>query len=237
MVKRFSGTSVAIVDYGMGNLFSVQRACERVGLNAKLAHTPESLLAADGVILPGVGAMPEAMRVLAATGLAEALRTCAARGTPLFGICLGMQLFMREGDEFGRHEGLGILPGAVRRFEGQDDEGRPLRVPHIGWSPILRPAGSSSHLAGDAWNGTPLAGIQEGESMYFVHSYYVVPDDHDLQISATRYGDVQFCSALARGNVFGCQFHPERSGEAGLRMYATFAQLIGSPAPKLEAQL
>ena len=237
MVRRSGVANVAIVDYGMGNLFSVQRACERVGLNAELAHTPESLLAADGVILPGVGAMPEAMRVLTATGLSEALRTCAARGTPLFGICLGMQLFMREGNEFGRHEGLGILSGTVRRFDDRDDDGRPLRVPHIGWSPILRRPGATDHLAGDSWKGTPLAGIHEGESMYFVHSYYVVAEEEDLQIATTQYGSVQFCSAVGRGNVFGCQFHPERSGEAGLRMYATFAQLIGSPAPKLEVQL
>lgn len=207
---------IAIADYGMGNLFSVQRACESVGVAAEPTERPEDLLAARAVILPGVGAMPDAMTALARTGLDAAIVKVAERGTPLLGICLGLQLFMEQGSEFTQHRGLGIIPGAVRRFEGVDENGRPLKVPHIGWNAI--------HPGGASWAATPLAPIAPGEFMYFVHSYYVVPERDEVVAARARYGSVDFCAAIARGNISGCQFHPERSGPRGLAIYRAFAE-------------
>jgi glutamine amidotransferase len=210
---------VAIVDYGMGNLYSVQRACDHAGLRAAITGSPDEVLQADAVILPGVGAMPDAMRALDASGLSEALREQAARGTLLFGVCLGMQLLMGEGSEFGVHRGLGLVPGSVRRFEGVHADGAPLKVPHIGWNAVW-PAPDRS------WHGTALETTPEGTYLYFVHSYYVMPEDPDVAIAWSRYGEVTFCSAIASGNVFGCQFHPERSGPQGLRIYRQVARLL-----------
>jgi glutamine amidotransferase len=221
-VSEAGGARVAVVDFGMGNLYSVERACTHVGLSARITGSPEDVLAADAIILPGVGAMPQAMQTLDATGLSSALREIVARGTPLFGVCLGMQLLMSEGSEFGPHAGLGFIPGVVRKFAGLQPDGTRLKVPHIGWNQVWR-RGSG---VGDRWAGTPLELTAEGEYMYFVHSYYVVPEDPAVQIAGTRYGDVEFCSAVAADNVFGCQFHPERSGPQGLRLYQRMARLL-----------
>jgi len=219
----------AIVDYGTGNLYSVRRACEHVGLAATITSSPAEVVEAEAVILPGVGAMPDAMAFLDERGLSDALREVARRGTPLLGVCLGMQLLMEEGSEFTRHPGLGILPGEVVRFPDQDREGGRLRVPHIGWNALHRPAGGS----GTGWEDTPLDGMPEGEYMYFVHSYHVVPARTELCASVSTYGGLEFCSAVARGNVFGCQFHPERSGPQGLRLYRAFARQVLARQPGL----
>lgn len=208
---------VAIVDYGTGNLYNVQRACSHEGLEASITAEPTRVLEADGVILPGVGSMPDAMAELDRCGLSEALREVAARGTPLFGICLGMQLLMEEGSEFTVHAGLGIVPGRVVRFAGADEAGAPLKVPHIGWNSVFPAPG------GRSWKGTPLDGSPEGVYVYFVHSYHAVPATDAVRVGVTRYGSVEFCSALASAAVFGCQFHPERSGPQGLQMYRRFA--------------
>lgn len=213
---------VAIVDYGLGNLYSVQRACEHVGLQAAIVSDPEEVRSAAGVILPGVGAMPTAMSRLRDTGLADALVDCARRETPLLGICLGLQLLMRTGSEFGEHQGLGIVGGRVVRFEATTEQGDPLRVPHIGWNAI-RPS------PGATWAGTPLEGTEPGTMMYFVHSFYVVPADPGVCVATARYGPVDFCAAIATGSVFACQFHPERSGPAGLALYERFARRIHHP--------
>jgi glutamine amidotransferase len=213
---------IAIVDYGTGNLYNVQRACAHTGLEAAITSSPDDVLGADGVILPGVGSMPDAMAELDRTGLSEALRTVARRGTPLFGICLGMQLLMAEGTEFQEHQGLGVIAGTVTRLAGRGSEGSPLKVPHIGWNSVAPPAGATTAR----WAGTPLASSSAGEYVYFVHSYRVVPADAGVVLAVTRYGDIEFCSALARGSVFGCQFHPERSGPHGLTMYREFAHLV-----------
>jgi glutamine amidotransferase len=195
-----------------------------VGLEAMITSSPDDVLTADGVVLPGVGAMPDAMQALDRLGLSEALRVVAVQDAPLFGICLGMQLLMEEGSEFVRHEGLGILPGRVVRFEGADAKGLKLKVPHIGWNAVRRPDSAE----GTIWAGTPLEVMDDGEFMYFVHSYYVELRSADILLGATRYGDVEFCSAVGRGNVFGCQFHPERSGVRGLDLYRHFARLLAA---------
>jgi imidazole glycerol-phosphate synthase subunit HisH len=217
---------VAIVDYGMGNLYSVQRACDHVGLSSELATSPERVLAADGVILPGVGAMPQAMDVLDRTGLSDAIRAAAAGGTPTFAVCLGLQLLMREGSEFSPHAGLGIIDGIVARLSGADDVGSPLRVPHIGWNRVEPPAGAAPRL----WDDTPLAPLGVDAYMYFVHSYYVVPADPGVVLATTRYGNTEFCSAVRQGAIFACQFHPERSGPLGLSMYESFAAAVSAAA-------
>lgn len=213
---------VAIVDYGSGNLYNVHRACQHVGLEAVITASPGEVLAAAGVLLPGVGSMPDAMAFLDEAGLSDALRSVAERGVPLLGICLGMQMLMEEGSEFTRHRGLGILAGEVLRFPGHGENGAELKIPHIGWNSVWRPTGATE----DPWRDTPLEATPDGEYMYFVHSYRVVPTDPGVRIGISRYGGVEFCSAVARGNTFGCQFHPERSGPHGLRIYREFARRV-----------
>jgi glutamine amidotransferase len=218
---------VAIVDYGMGNLYSVQRACAHVGLDSFLTEDPAEVARAKAVILPGVGGMPEAMRRLTESGLSDAIRESAERGVPLLGVCLGLQLLMSDGSEFVPHLGLGIIQGTVVRFNGESAPGVPLKVPHIGWSPI--------HSAKPrTWNAPLLDGITEGALMYFVHSYYVRPSDTGVIAATARYGSIEFCAAVSQGNIFACQFHPERSGPTGLVVYRNFADALRSeshPAP------
>jgi glutamine amidotransferase len=204
---------VAIVDFGLGNLYSVERACAEAGLRAVRTASPDAVANAAAVILPGVGAFGDAMEALRSRGLDAAVRAAAASGTPLVGICLGLQLLFSESREFGRHRGLGIIEGDVRRLEPAG-----LKVPHIGWNTL--------RSAGDRWPGTLLDGVSENDYFYFVHSYYAAPADPAVSIATTCYGDTEFCAALAAGNVFACQFHPERSGPSGLRIYRNLAALV-----------
>ena len=219
------GTLVAIVDYGMGNLFSVTRACEQVGLAAQVSSDRDVILGAAAVILPGVGAFGVAMENLARLNLIEALREAAGSGRPFVGICLGMQLLMTESSEFGRHRGLGLIEGDVvplGPYEKQAD--RLVKIPHVGWNRIQALRGSEMP---NAWQGSLLDGLPDSEFMYFVHSLYCRPLDAGVMLSHTRYGNTEFCSSLVRDNVFGCQFHPERSGPAGLTMYRSLAVKLG----------
>lgn len=213
---------VAVVDYGLGNLFSVKHACKRVGMQVAVTSVKQEILAADGVLLPGVGAFGDAMQCLERLRLVEVLREAALVGKPVVGICLGMQLLMSESHEFGRHRGLNIIEGDVVRFEQPRGPRGMLKVPQVGWNRVYRPA----MIAGDAWQSTPLEGLGDGTSMYFVHSFYARPVQKSDVFALTRYGDVEFCSSVRRGNVLGFQFHPERSGHAGLRLYAQTAEFI-----------
>lgn len=206
---------VAIVDYGLGNLYSVRRACAHAGLEAEITGDPEAVASAPGIVLPGVGAFGDAMATLERLGLAPVLREAAAKDVPFMGVCLGVQLLMTESLEFGRHAGLGILAGRVVPFEKPEEPGHVLKIPQIGWNRV-KPA--------KAWAGTPMEGVAPGSHMYFVHSFYVKPDDPAVILSVTRYGHIEFCSSVARGNLFACQFHPERSGPAGLELYRAFAE-------------
>jgi glutamine amidotransferase len=216
---------VAIVDFGLGNLFSVQRACERAGLLAEITSSKESVLAADGVILPGVGAFGDAMENLRRADLIGPLRYVSQSGKPLVGICLGQQLLMSESEEFGHHRGLGLIEGTVVRFrEPCGPEGQPLKIPHIGWSRIHRP--NTPNEKEDRWSGSPLEGLADGTYMYFVHSYHVKPADHSVELAMTCYGDLEFCSAVRSGNTCAFQFHPERSGPDGLSIYCRLAEFI-----------
>jgi glutamine amidotransferase len=197
---------IVIVDYGMGNLRSVQKAFQRVGYEAEITSSPQRVRQADAVVLPGVGAFGEAMANLSRAGLVDVLRQVAT-DRPFIGICLGQQLLFEESEEMGRHEGLGILPGKVIRFEG------PLKVPHMGWNQI--------HIV----RSSPiLTGVDDGSFAYFVHSYYVAPADPTVILGTTDYG-VTFASIVGRHQLFGLQFHPEKSQSVGLTMLANFAAM------------
>lgn len=209
--------SVAIVDYRLGNLFSVQRACEFAGLKAHITSSPEVILRADAVLLPGVGAFGDAMATLRQLDLVSVLHEVAVSGKPLVGICLGIQLLMTESYEFGRHRGLGLIEGVVHRFDEPEEYGRRLKIPQVGWNRIR---------AVQEWRGSLLDGVPDNSYMYFVHSYIVHPQDQSVVISTTRYGDTEFCSSLRLGNVFACQFHPERSGAAGIRFYQNLQRTL-----------
>lgn len=206
---------VAIVDYGLGNLFSVKHACLKVNLRAEITSSEEDIETADAVILPGVGAFQKAMNSLGELGLVDTLKNVPESGRPLVGICLGIQLMMEKSYEFGEYEGLGLVDGDVVRFEQPSENRRELPVPQVGWNNIQR-----SSDGGSAVQESPiLDGINDDSFLYFVHSYYVRPEDESVITSTSRYGDIEFCSSLRKDNVFGFQFHPEKSGTVGLSMY------------------
>ena len=201
---------LAIVDYGMGNLRSVQKAFERLGHAAEVTRDPDRIATAPAVVLPGVGAFGACMTNLMALGLVEPVRHAIAAGRPFLGICLGMQLLFDESEEFGPVAGLGILPGRVVRFAPDPT----LKVPHMGWNAVRKV------------RATPvLAGIDDGAYVYFVHSYYPVPSDRAVVATTTPYG-VEFASSVVRDNVFACQFHPEKSQQIGLRLLDNFVQML-----------
>jgi glutamine amidotransferase len=216
---------VAIVDYGLGNLYSVSRACVHAGLDAVVTSDRQAVTSADGIVLPGVGAFGDAMATIRKLDLAEPLRDVVRQGTPLLGICLGVQLLMSRSEEFGDHEGLDLVKGTVVRLKDPREGERALKVPEVGWNGIHRPRRGSP---GDPWVGSPLEGRSEGQSMYFVHSYCVQPEDPEVILSVTRYGQIEYCSGVRRGNLSAFQFHPERSGAAGLAIYGAWARLIRS---------
>lgn len=218
-----SSPTVAIVDYGLGNLYSVVRACERVGLAAEITSDKRKILAAEAVILPGVGAFGDAMQNLRSLDLVGPLREIACSDTPLLGICLGQQLLMTESEEFGTHQGLDIIPGRVVHFGRPQGALGTLKVPQVGWNRVFRPENSAGD---DAWTESPLADLANGTYMYFVHSYYVETENRDVVLSISHYGDVTFCSAVRQRNVIAFQFHPERSGHDGLHVYQNFANQL-----------
>ena len=212
---------VAIVEFGLGNLFSVKAACEYAGMSAEVSADSATLARADAVILPGVGAFGDAMAELRRRDLVAPLRDLAAQEKPLIGICLGLQLFMSESHEFGQTEGLNLIAGDVVRFDKPKDASRELKVPQVGWNRVHRPDGNSAR-----WDNTPLAGQIDGVYQYFVHSFYARPADSTVVCATTTYGDVTYCSSLQRRNIFACQFHPERSGKDGLAIYAEMKNWI-----------
>ncbi|HVA49904.1 MAG TPA: imidazole glycerol phosphate synthase subunit HisH [Pirellulales bacterium] len=199
---------IAIVDYGMGNLRSVQKGFEHVGHAATITSDPDAIRAASKVVLPGVGAFGDAMHELRRRELVEPVKQAIAAGKPFLGICLGLQLLFDVGHEGGRHEGLGVLAGEVARFDLPHE----YKVPHMGWNQleIVRPA-------------PVLAGLASGAHVYFVHSFYVVPRDREIVAAETRYG-AAFPSMVWRDNVFATQFHPEKSQADGLRILRNFAE-------------
>lgn len=213
-----SSMKVLIVDYGLGNLFNVQRALEAIGAEAAISSSPDDLRRAERVILPGVGAFGAGMAGLRARSLVEPLKDYAASGRPLFGICLGMQLLMTESEELGLEQGLGLVDGRVTMLHSRDAQGRHYKIPHIGWNRVLPSVDRE-------WRGTVLEGLDPGSATYFLHSYAVAPEDKAWVIGETEYGPTRFCALLQRGNIMGCQSHPERSGPVGLRIFRNFLSL------------
>lgn len=209
-----SATDVVVIDYGVGNLLSVRRGLEHCGANVILTGNPSEILAGCKVVLPGVGAFANAMHVLNEMQLPAVIREVAARGTPLLGICLGMQLLLDESEEFGTTAGLGLIPGKVRAIPGIDISGEALKTPHIGWN-SLHPA---DHVD---WRGTLLSDIQPGEAVYFVHSF-MAQLGAEYRSADCIYGGHKVPAVVARDNVIGCQFHPEKSGDVGLRIMKRF---------------
>lgn len=200
---------IAIIDYQMGNLRSVQKGFERVGHAAVVTSDPAELARADKIVLPGVGAFPDAIAELRRRELVGPIHAAIDSGKPFLGICLGLQLLFDVGYEGGRHEGLGVLRGEVVRFELPHE----YKVPHMGWNSL-----EFAHRA-------PIfAGLDEGAHCYFVHSYYVVPRDESVIATRTPY-PAPFCSSIWRGNLFATQFHPEKSQQQGLRILQNFAEL------------
>lgn len=202
---------IAIMDYGVGNLFSLKSSLSQLGQDTVVTADPDTIRKADRLILPGVGAFGDAMDKLVATGLVPVIRAEAEK-KPLLGICLGMQMLFDESEEFGLHKGLGLIPGRVVRIPSTDVQGRPQKVPHISWDP-LNPAGGRTDFA-----GTVLAGVTPGEECYFIHSYEAKPADEADRLADTVYGSRAVCAAAAHGSVVGCQFHPEKSGKVGLKI-------------------
>lgn len=195
-------------------------------MDAEVTADRHLILGAAAVILPGVGALGGAMESLRQRDLIGVLRDAAASGKPLIGICLGMQLLMTESHEFGRHKGLGIIEGEVTRLPETRDAGRPLKVPNVGWSRISSPQARLGEPV-PGWSGSMIAAVPNGSFMYFVHSYVARPRDSSFTLSTTSFGPAEFCSSFSRDNVFACQFHPERSGPAGLKVYETVAAAAG----------
>jgi glutamine amidotransferase len=198
---------VAVLDYGIGNVRSQLNALKFLGVDAILTADKAEVMAADAVILPGVGAFRHGMENLAAQGLQSIIKEYIATGRPFLGICLGMQLLFEESDEFGNSEGLGLIKGRIRKLDTGNEVG--LKLPHIGWTGI-------GPLNGKEWTGTLFNGISPGTPFYFVHSYAAIPSNESDILATAGFGNSDFCCAIEKDNISGTQFHPEKSGEMGL---------------------
>ncbi len=202
-------STISIIDYGMGNLRSVQKAFEHIGAQAVITTDPETIEQSPAIVLPGVGAFGDAMRNLREAGLDAAIHRVVEAGKPFLGICLGQQLMFETSEEMGQHQGLGLLRGHVRRFPDSE-----LKVPHIGWNQI--------HIRRE---DPLLAGVESESFAYFVHSYYVEPQDEEVILATTDYG-IDFASIVGRDQMWGIQFHPEKSQDVGLRILENFVRVV-----------
>lgn len=200
----------SIVDYGVGNLFSLSRSLQSIGEEIRITSSPDEILCADRVILPGVGAFGDAAALLRESGLDKTVKACAEAGKPLLGICLGMQLLFERSFEFGEHRGLGLLSGSVVSMEGRIPEN--LKIPQIGWNAL---SFKRQHPL--------LRYIRNGDFVYFVHSFFATDCDDDL-VAVTEYG-CEMTAVAAKGSVMGCQFHPEKSGDVGLSILRAFCEM------------
>ncbi|MFV1956144.1 MAG: imidazole glycerol phosphate synthase subunit HisH [bacterium] len=205
-----NGPSVAVIDYGMGNLRSVQKGLEKVGCSVIVSSDPSVIASSDGIVLPGVGAFRDCMSNLTQAKLADTVQDAVREGKPFLGICLGMQILMSISEEFGLHQGLDLVPGRVVKFPLNRD----LKVPHMGWNKVYS-AGPNPFMKG----------IPDGSFFYFVHSYYAEPESEDMVATWTDYG-LRFCSSISTGNLFACQFHPEKSQRWGLKLLENFGEIV-----------
>ena len=212
---------VAIADYGIGNLLSAVRAFQHVGAEVALVRDPDALRQADRVVVPGVGAFGDCVRALTASGLRGAVLDVVAAGRPVLGICVGMQMLFDHGDEFGGHGGLGLIPGRVSRIPDITSEGAPLKIPHIGWTPLEAPREANDP---SLWEGTVLRFTAPGTPMYFVHSFTALPQDPRHRLADAYHGGQRIAAVVRKDNITGAQFHPEKSGAEGLKLIAEFAK-------------
>lgn len=207
---------VVIIDYNLGNLFSVKQACDTIGVNAKISSNKKDIDEADALILPGVGAFIEAMQNLEELDIVNAIKDNVTNGKPIFGVCLGLQLLFTKSEEFGSGNGLDLIPGTIKKFPSSFNE-KKIRVPQIAWNKI--------YAHNQNWSSTPLKDIEENEFMYFVHSYYVDPADETCILTQTNYEGMEYCSGIAKDNIFATQFHPEKSAQKGVLIYKNWATL------------
>lgn len=213
-------SKVVIIDYDMGNLFSVQQACANVGLETVISKNTEEIKSANAIILPGVGSFNEAMLNLSKFDLIGPIKSSVNNKIPLLGVCLGMQLLFEESEEFGNTQGLGLVKGSVIKFPDQDYNGSKVKIPQINWNKIYYPENRNS------FNNPLLKDIKENEFMYFVHSYYVSNKEIDTVSCITKYADIEYCSGIKKDNIIAFQFHPEKSATEGLKIYSNFKQMI-----------
>lgn len=217
MIKE-KKTDIAIIDYKLGNLFSVKHACLHVGLNPVVTNDKTIIEAAKAIILPGVGAFGDAMRNLEKYDLVSPIIDFAQTGKPIYGICLGMQLLFEESEEFGTNKGLGLIQGRIVRFP-DNIQGRKIRIPQIGWNSIF-------NSKNDNWVKSALNKTEQNEYMYFVHSFYAHPKNENEVLTWTNYEGFEYCSAIIKDNIFATQFHPEKSAQKGIDIYSEWAKSI-----------
>ncbi len=209
--------NITLLDYGMCNMLNVARALERAGADVHVTEDPKDAIAAERLVVPGVGAFSECMRAVNDLGHGDAIREFVRFGRPMLGICVGMQILFEGSDEFGATPGLGILPGRVRAVPNMTTDGAAQRVPHIGWNHLIAP------LAGRSWDGTLLDPFgKAGPAVYFVHSFAAMPLNNDDRLADCDYGGHRISAMVKRDNITATQFHPERSGTVGLRMLKEF---------------
>ena len=209
---------IGIIDYGVGNLFGLNKAISKFAKNVVITEDPEEVNSLNALILPGVGSFEAGINGLKVRNLINPVKKFAESGKPMLGICLGAQLLLSKGYEFGNFDGLDIIPGKVVLLSGLD---RSAKVPHIGWNRI-EPVKKSS------WRGTILDSVKTGGYVYFIHSFVLQPDEKKDIFSLTSYGGKTFCSMVKRGNIYGCQFHPEKSATEGLKIIKNFVSLVNS---------
>jgi glutamine amidotransferase len=212
-------TEVTIVDYGLGNILSLQRAFEYCGASVQLAQTTQKIRDAKRLVLPGVGAFPHAMEKLRILGFLNSIREVGHSGVPFLGICVGMQMLFTQSEEFGLHKGLGLISGRVVPIPPSKLNGEPHKIPHINWSPLLLCSNSST------WPTSILNNIPIGSSAYFIHSFMGVPDSVENCFAVTKYNGIEIPAVIGNGKLLGCQFHPEKSGPIGLSMIKNFLKL------------
>ncbi len=201
---------IAIIDYQLSNLFSVKHAFDYLNVDSEITSDKNVISNVDAAILPGVGAFGDAMKNLKNLDLVDLIGDFITSGRPFMGVCLGMQLLFSQSEEFGIHQGLDIIKGKVKKFSSNSKK---IKVPQIGWNKILQSEN------GKLWSNSPFRRIQDGEFMYFVHSFYVIPENTDVTLSETVYEDIRYCSACFSDNVFATQFHPEKSAQEGIKIY------------------
>ena len=220
-----SEKKILIIDYKTGNLFSVNQALTNIGLNVTITSNPNEIAFADAIVLPGVGAFGDAMKNLKSLNLIDPIKKFIDSGKPFLGICLGLQLLFTEGEEFGSTKGLAIIKGRVKRFNNTNREGGTIKIPQIAWNQIY-------NVRGKSWENSPLKDIKKGEFMYFVHSFYVEPEE-PVGLSQTNYDGQKYISSIQKDNIFACQFHPEKSAKEGLKIYDNWAIINNLKKPQL----